>query len=312
MRELFLCLILLLSFQVLSQENVRKKMEEIQVILEEKDATVHNSSEEKLKLIFDLTKIKFAPSNSRYRDLERDPYLDKIRSITYNMDSTSLLSPTEKIEKIQKIYDDYRVIDPTEEERKAKRVPFVNINAFKLDVLRPFVYGESSIFYERSFKGSYSLEIGIGLIQGEPIFDFSSKSTNKNLASKNMGTGFTTSIGFRAYLQKDKKGLNGFYLGPSFIFRHNRYDYSGPSNTAKGHDNISSLSLDVGYQLWFVRRFGMNFYIGPGISCNGNKDYYTIPIYNGTDSDPTLEYHSIYSTKFSFYLNLGVKLDIGW
>lgn len=311
MRKLLLCLILLLSFQSYCQISVRQKMEMINSIINNKDSTVHKSSDEKLKLIHALISTKDGTLDPRYPNVHVDPSLEKINQIQNKSDSTSTLTSDEKIQQIQQVYDEYGHINPTFSEKMVVRRNYINKNAFKIDAFRALVYGEASIFYERSLTKRFSFELGVGLTYKLPLQNplkmLAPVTFNSIRESTRMG--YVSYLGLRFYLQKTRKGLSGFYIGPSFRYRHNNSRYDG---VYKGFDDIGSFTVDAGYQLWFAKHTGLNFYVGPGISYSKEKSYYKTPIYNGQMYEANFNYYSIYTTSFSFYINAGVKIDLGW
>lgn len=310
MRKLFLCLIILLSFGAYCQISVRQKMEMINSIINNKDSTVQKSSEEKLKLIHALVGNKDGTLDPRYPNVHIDPSLEKINQIQNKSDSTSTLTSDEKIQQIQQVYDEYGHTNPTFSEKMVVRRNYINKNAFKFDAFRTLAYGETSIFYERSLTKRFSFELGVGLTYRSPFNLFSILSAKTfNSISESTRIGYVSYLGLRFYLQKTRKGLSGFYIGPSFRYRHNNSRYD---SEYKGFDDIGSLTVDAGYQLWFVKHIGLNFYVGPGISFSKEKSYYKIPIYNGQMYEANFNYYSIYTTSFSFYINAGVKINLGW
>lgn len=282
----------------------------IHSIINNKDSTIQKSSEEKLKLIFALTGTKEGTLDPRYPNVHVDPSLEKINQIQNKSDSTSTLTTEEKIQQIQQVYDEYRISNPSFAEKMDKRRGFIYKNAFKADVLRIFAYGETSIFYERSLTKRFSFELGLGFTYKMPI------NINMNLTyvggnttiGQNIKMGYVSYLGFRAYLQKTRSGLSGIYVGPTFRYRHNNVSFEGH----KGYDDILSFTADFGYQFWFVRHFGLNLYVGPGLSYANEKGYYKTAIFEGQLFTKEFNYYSFYTNEFSFYINAGVKIDLGW
>lgn len=296
------------SFFALSQETYRNDLKYIQSILQNEDTTMHISANEKLDLVNYFIYSK--------KVLLRYAEVYSINKIIKDSDSTKYYTAEQKILDIQIILDKYFKDFPTHKEARFRRNNDIdNKNAFKLDVVRVFAYGEFLLYYERSLTNRISMEIGAGPSFNSFASHLSVWSGGFYPEDKDSYSfdklGFSLHLSMRYYFPKNRNGLSGFYISPELIYRRNNYGYASFSKI--GHEDVYTLSFNVGYQTWFKPHFGMNFYLGPGVSYSILNGYYASEkYYNQYGFIHGNHYLSNRVGSFAVYVNLGVKFIFGW
>lgn len=150
-------------------------------------------------------------------------------------------------------------------------------NYINLDPLLPFL-GTAQLQYERAIGKKISISFSAGYKFSSGFLDVSELDFDRFVSDELDFTGIKLIPEFRWYIQKNHKGLTGFYLGTYLRYQNRKGEIAG-DYTSDARE-VSSILIDadidtfnpglqVGYKLTLKNGVFFDFIIaGPGLSFN--------------------------------------------
>lgn len=221
------------------------------------------------------------------------------------------------------VYSQVKYLDTV---RVGRELLYMPQDAIKIETLK-ILSGDIILAYEHVFNYNNAIEIEIGPTVSMIGFNrlrflgtlkkIPNYSDNMNV-SREQGTGFLLSLGYKKYLLDNYPGLNGVFIEPRIKFRNytNKSNFA-PFNPMYDKDYKNKLyqglfTIDTGMDHYFKSGFGVEYYMSLGLAVNRfNYNYYN-EVYDdatGTWSSGVMQ-NSKSFTNITF--SLGLKLFIGF
>ena len=177
------------------------------------------------------------------------------------------------------------------------------------------VSGQFNFSFENKIGAKSALELSVGPTLGTSgfaIFDALGDGLLNNLGNMEGKLGFNASLGYRYYvINRNEATLHGFYLSPVLKFNQLNLVRTGEpfANSSDRQDiksNLTTFTIQFGYQFVFNGGFVLDMYIGSGL---GNRQKNTEGFYS---SEPGVT-HSYNNTVSKLYapFTTGVRVGFG-
>jgi len=180
----------------------------------------------------------------------------------------------------------------------------VKKNVIRFNLTNPMFFGEKNLLlgYERVIGNHMSASINAGSASfpkpSLSVFNFTD-SSRIQLDKDYQDFGFTISLDYRFYLQKENKyhAPHGIYLGPYYSITHfereNNWNLNTPNFTGALKTNLSMniqmMGIEMGYQFILWKRIALDFIlIGPGVTFYNIKTELSTAL-DGSTSDEVLQ-----------------------
>ena len=194
-----------------------------------------------------------------------------------------------------------------------------NKNVVKVGIL-DVLYGHQSIYYERGFNKTFSLQVGFGVAHRNFYEDLTSmirQDINYYDAdfdkyyldeitdyrdTRKVRLGYAVSINPRIYT--NGWGMEGFYVGPSIRYQKNNYKYIRDGLDEKEYSKKFSIGFVIGGQS-NNKPVCVDYGVGIGYKKLSQSRYLTGDYYNEDTFDAGIYTFKSKGVNFEFYLNIG-------
>lgn len=202
-------------------------------------------------------------------------------------------------------------------EYKNKKVE--NKNVLKVGIF-DVLYGHQSVYYERGFNKTFSLQVGFGIAHRNFYEDLSLMirqdynyydadfdlyyldEINEYRDTRKVALGYAVSINPRVYTSG--WGMEGFYVGPSIRYQQNNYKYIKDDLNEKEYSRKLSIGFVIGGQS-NNKPVCVDYGVGIGYKKLSQSRYLIGGYYDEDNFKPGIYTFKSKGVNFEFYLNIG-------